>query len=97
MPSARGAIYCHRPGRRLRERAAVGITRFEVNAAGICTPAVTCNLIVGTVGGGTALPSQHACLDIMGLAGSGHARALAEVCAAAALAGNYPSLAPYLR
>ena len=46
------------------------------------------NLIVGTVGGGTSLPSQRACLEILGLAGSGKAQALAEVCAALALAGE---------
>ena len=46
------------------------------------------NLIVGTVGGGTALPSQRACLELLGLAGPGHANALAEVCAAIALAGE---------
>jgi len=45
------------------------------------------NLIVGTVGGGTGLPHQAACLELMGLRG-GSARALAEVCAGAALAGE---------
>jgi len=44
--------------------------------------------VVGTVGGGTSLPSQQACLDILGLAGAGHSRALAEVCAALLLAGE---------
>jgi len=43
---------------------------------------------VGTVGGGTQLPSQKACLDILGLAGPGHARAFAEVAAGLALAGE---------
>jgi hydroxymethylglutaryl-CoA reductase (NADPH) len=46
------------------------------------------NLIVGTVGGGTSLPSQRACLDILGLAGAGNANAFAEVCAALSLAGE---------
>ena len=69
--------------------AAVGITRFALTEDGDLYTSVTLpNLIVGTVGGGTGLPSQRACLDIMGLAGGGHARALAEVCAAAALAGE---------
>lgn len=68
---------------------AVGVTRFEVTEDGGLYAAVTLpNLIVGTVGGGTGLPSQTACLEILGLAGSGHARALAEVCAALALAGE---------
>jgi len=69
--------------------AAVGVTRFEERADGALYAAVTLpNLIVGTVGGGTGLPSQHACLELMGLAGTGHARAFAEVCTAAALAGE---------
>jgi hydroxymethylglutaryl-CoA reductase (NADPH) len=46
------------------------------------------SVIVGTVGGGTGLPSQRACLDVLGLAGPGHALALAEVAAALALAGE---------
>jgi hydroxymethylglutaryl-CoA reductase (NADPH) len=74
--------------------AAVGVTRFEVGAEGELYGAVTLpNLIVGTVGGGTALPSQRACLEILGLAGAGHARAFAEVCAALALAGELSIIA----
>jgi hydroxymethylglutaryl-CoA reductase (NADPH) len=69
--------------------AAVGVTRFEPGDDGNLYAAVTLpNLIVGTVGGGTRLPSQRACLDIMGLAGTGHAQAFAEVAAAVALAGE---------
>lgn len=68
---------------------AIGVTRFELTPAGDLYASVTLpNLIVGTVGGGTALPSQHACLEIMGLAGPGKAKALAEVCAALCLAGE---------
>ncbi|MCF6254731.1 MAG: hydroxymethylglutaryl-CoA reductase [Gammaproteobacteria bacterium] len=67
----------------------VGVTRFEVTAEGDLYAAVTLpNLIVGTVGGGTGLPSQRACLDIMGLGGQGKAQALAEVCASVSLAGE---------
>lgn len=44
--------------------------------------------MLGTVGGGTGLPSQKACLEIMGLHGSGKSQALAEVCAALCLAGE---------
>ena len=69
--------------------AAVGVTRLEVRDDGGLYAAVTLpNVIVGTVGGGTQLPSQKACLDILGLAGAGQARALAEVAAALALAGE---------
>lgn len=68
---------------------AIGVTRFEVTPEGALYATVTLpNLIVGTVGGGTRLPSQRACLDILGLAGPGKAHALAEVCAGLCLAGE---------
>ncbi|MBI4527116.1 MAG: hydroxymethylglutaryl-CoA reductase [Deltaproteobacteria bacterium] len=68
---------------------ATGVTRFELTAKGDLYAAVTLpNLMVGTVGGGTTLPSQSACLEIMDLAGPGKANALAEVCAALCLAGE---------
>ncbi len=69
--------------------AAVGTTRLEVTAEGSLYASATLpNLIVGTVGGGTKLPSQRACLEILGLDGPGHARAFAEVTAALCLAGE---------
>lgn len=68
---------------------AVGMTRMELNRDGDLYAAVTLpSIMVGTVGGGTSLPTQRACLEIMDLAGAGHARALAEVCGALALAGE---------
>jgi hydroxymethylglutaryl-CoA reductase (NADPH) len=68
---------------------AVGVTRFELTEQNDLYASVTMpNLIVGTVGGGTGLPSQRACLEILGLAGPGNARALAEVCAGLCLAGE---------
>jgi hydroxymethylglutaryl-CoA reductase (NADPH) len=68
---------------------AVGVTRFELTPEKGLYAAVTLpNLIVGTVGGGTGLPSQRACLEILGLAGADKARALAEVATANALAGE---------
>ena len=68
---------------------AVGVTRMELTAGGDLYTAVTLpNLMLGTVGGGTALPSQQACLEILGLTGPGKARALAEVCAALCMAGE---------
>jgi hydroxymethylglutaryl-CoA reductase (NADPH) len=73
---------------------AVGVTRFEVTQEGGLYAAVTLpNVIVGTVGGGTNLPSQRACLEILGLAGPAHAEAFAEVCAALALAGELSIIA----
>lgn len=73
---------------------AVGVTRFEECDSGALYAAVTLpNLIVGTVGGGTSLPSQRACLEILGLHGEGKARALAEVTAALCLAGEISIIA----
>ncbi|VAW81873.1 Hydroxymethylglutaryl-CoA reductase, partial [hydrothermal vent metagenome] len=67
----------------------VGVTRFELLEDNSLYASVTMpNLIVGTVGGGTGLPSQKACLDIMQLAGQGKAMAFAEVCATVCLAGE---------
>ena len=67
----------------------VGLTRFETTARGDLYASVTLpNLMVGTVGGGTGLPSQRACLEVMGLAGPNRARAFAEVCAALCLGGE---------
>jgi len=68
---------------------AVGIARLEVTPDGALYASVTLpSLPVGTIGGGTGLPSQNACLEILGLAGPGNANAFAEVCAALALAGE---------
>jgi len=68
---------------------AVGVTRFELRPGGDLYASVTLpNIIVGTVGGGTGLPSQSAALNILGLKGEGQARALAEVCGALCLAGE---------
>lgn len=44
------------------------------------------SLIVGTVGGGTRLPSQRACLELIGCFGAGHSHRLAEIIAGFALA-----------
>ncbi len=73
---------------------ATGVTRFEVTPDGGLYASVTLpGIMVGTVGGGTGLPTQKACLDLMGLAGSGNARALAEVCAGLLLAGELSIIA----
>jgi hydroxymethylglutaryl-CoA reductase (NADPH) len=68
---------------------AVGVTRFETTGEGDLYAAVTLpNVMVGTVGGGTGLPSQQACLEILGLVGAGKAQAFAEVVAGICLAGE---------
>ena len=68
---------------------AVGITDFEVTAEGDLYASVTLpSLTVATVGGGTALGTAHECLQVLGCAGEGHAPKLAEIVAAALLAGE---------
>lgn len=74
--------------------ASIGVTRMTVSENGSLYASVTLpNLIVGTVGGGTGLPTQAACLDLMNLRGSGKAGAFAEVCAALCLAGELSIIA----
>ena len=69
--------------------AAVGITRFDLTEKGDFYISVTLpNLIVGTVGGGTGLPTQRECLSLIGCKGSGHAKKFAEICTATVLAGE---------
>ena len=45
-------------------------------------------LIVATVGGGTGLPTQRECLELLGCYGQGRVQAFAEICAAVVLAGE---------
>ncbi len=69
--------------------AAIGITRMEVTASRDLYASVTLpNLIVGTVGGGTGLPTQKECLELMDCYGTGKARKFAEICGALVLAGE---------
>ena len=69
--------------------ATVGITRIELTASGDLYCGVDLpNLIVGTVGGGTRLPTTAECLRILGCEGAGHATKFAEICAATVLAGE---------
>ena len=46
------------------------------------------SLIVATYGGGTGLPTQRECLDVLGCYGAGKVDKLAEICAAVVLAGE---------
>lgn len=69
--------------------AATGITRMEQTKDGSLYASVTLpNLIVGTVGGGTSLPTQKECLELMDCYGAGKARKFAEICGAVVLAGE---------
>lgn len=67
---------------------AVGFTRMEPDGDGLFCSVTLPNILVGTVGGGTGLPSQRAALDLVGLEGPGSAAALAEVTAALCLCGE---------
>lgn len=68
--------------------ASVGITRFEVRGQDLYCAVTLPNLIVGTVGGGTRLPTAQECLAILDCVGTGRAGRLAEICAATVLAGE---------
>jgi len=46
------------------------------------------SLIIATYGGGTALPTQRECLEILGCFGAGKVYKLAEIMAAVVLAGE---------
>ena len=67
----------------------VGVTRMQVTDSGDLYVSLTLpSLIVGTVGGGTNLPTQKECLEMIDCHGVGNARKFAEVCCAVALAGE---------
>jgi hydroxymethylglutaryl-CoA reductase (NADPH) len=69
--------------------AVVCVTRAERTASGDLYASVTMpNLIVGTIGGGTHLPTAQECLGLLGCVGSGKAAKLAEIIAVTALAGE---------
>lgn len=69
--------------------AATGITRMELHAGGDLYASITLpNLIVGTIGGGTGLPTQRECLELMDCYGAGNANKFAEICGAVLLAGE---------
>lgn len=69
--------------------ASVGITRMELlDDGGLYVSVTLPNLIVGTVGGGTSLPTQKECLEMLGCYGAGKTRKFAEICGALVLAGE---------
>lgn len=69
--------------------ASVGVTRMDRTEDGDLYVSVSLpNLIVGTVGGGTHLPSARECLRMLDCIGEGTAPKLAEICAATVLAGE---------
>ncbi len=69
--------------------AAVGISRVETRSNGDLYASLTLpGLIVGTVGGGTALPTQKEALDIIDCGSAEDVNKFAEICCAVALAGE---------
>ena len=74
------------------------ITTVEADEDGLYASVNLASLEVGTVGGGTKLPTQREALDVLGVRGGGdpagaNADALAEIIAAGALAGELNLLA----
>lgn len=67
---------------------AMGVTRMEARGDDLFCSVTMPNILVGSVGGGTGLPSQTAALNILGLKGTGHGTALAEIAAATCLCGE---------
>ena len=69
--------------------ASAASTYIEVTPSGDLYAAITIpSLIVATHGGGTHLPTQRECLQVMGCYGKGNVRKLAEIVAGVALAGE---------
>lgn len=71
----------------------MGITSTEAREEGLYISVFLPSLEVGTVGGGTRLPTQREALELLGVAGSGNppgtnALKFAEIIAAAVLAGE---------
>ena len=67
---------------------AMGVTRMEPRGDDLYCSVTMPNILVGSVGGGTGLPSQTAALNVLGLKGAGNGAALAEVAAATCLCGE---------
>jgi hydroxymethylglutaryl-CoA reductase (NADPH) len=66
-----------------------GILYTEITQEGDLYISLTLpSLIVATFGGGTSLPTQRECLEVLGCHGDGKVRKLAEIVAAVALAGE---------
>lgn len=67
----------------------VGLTRMEIVNDGDLYVCLTLpSLVVGSIGGGTCLPTQKECLEMMDCYGENRAKKFAEICASLALAGE---------
>lgn len=67
---------------------AAGVTFLTERQGGLAASVTLPGIMVATIGGGTRLPTQQACLQILGCSGTGKAMKLAEITAAAVLAGE---------
>ncbi len=67
---------------------AAGITYLHMVDGNLHISVTLPGIMVGTVGGGTRLPTQKSCLELMQCAGAGNAQKFAEILAVAVLAGE---------
>lgn len=67
---------------------ATGTVRIDAHPDGVKFSATIPSIMVGTVGGGTNLPSASEWLTFMGMRGAGHADTFAEIAAGLCLAGE---------
>ncbi|HOY66222.1 MAG TPA: AMP-binding protein [Candidatus Ozemobacteraceae bacterium] len=72
---------------------AAGVTNLELRQDRLAVSVTMPGLMVGTVGGGTRLPTQQACLQMLECDGPRKSRKLAEIVAAAVLAGEISLIA----
>lgn len=74
--------------------AAVGMTTMKVaDDGGLYVSVSLPGIIVGTVGGGTHLPTARDALKMLGCSGNGKAQKFAEICAAVVVAGEVSIIA----
>lgn len=71
---------------------ATGVVKFEETDAGLKVSAYLPSLVIGTVGGGTALPTQKEALQLMNCYGAGNSFRLAEIVAATCLSLDLSTL-----
>jgi len=66
----------------------VGVINMETSGKDLYVSVYLPSLVLGTVGGGTELPTQKACLDMIGCSGANKAKKFAEIVAATLLSGE---------
>ena len=64
----------------------MGILTMKIKNDGLYVSAYLPSLVIGTVGGGTSIPAQKECLELMDCHGQGKVRRLGELIAASCLA-----------